>query len=116
MTFVEKQGRNVSEEKNQYRNESLADLVMNVAVKKRLLEYKGQLIQQINPIFQSPSTDNPLNYRTAFFVSEKNLLGLTVSTFVFDLLVIWSMSVVFYILLYFEAFRKLIGMFSKFKP
>jgi hypothetical protein len=30
--------------------------------------------------------------------------------------VIWSMSGVFYVALYFELFRKLVGMFGKFKP
>lgn len=116
MEFVEKQGRNVMDEKNHYYNESLADLVTNVATKQRLLEYRGQIIQQINPIFQEPSTKNPLNYRAAFFVPEKNFFGVAVSTFVFDLGVIWFMSAVAYILLYFEVFRKIIEAFGKFSP
>jgi ABC-type multidrug transport system ATPase subunit len=115
MEFIEKQGRNVLDEKNRYYNESIADLVTNVATKNRLLEYKGQIIQQINPVFQEPSSSNPLSYRTAFFFPKKTLFGLTLSTFVFDLLVIWSMSVVFYILLYFEVFRKLLSLFGRFK-
>jgi hypothetical protein len=115
MAFLEKNGRNVSDEKNEYRNESLADLARNVTVKERLLQYKNRLIQQINPVFQAPSTLNPINYRTAFFFPEKNLLGTPVSTFVFNLMVIWVMSLIFYIALYFELFRKLIKMFGKFR-
>ncbi len=115
-TFVEKSGRDVNEEKNEFYNQSLADLVTNVTTKNRLLEYKGQIIQQINPIFQSPSTSNPLNYRTAFFFPEKNLFGQPVSTFVFDLLVIWFMAAVAYVALYFEVFKKLVGLFGKFRP
>jgi len=116
MEFLEKQGRNVLQEKNEYYSESLANMVTNMTTKNRLLEYQGQIIQQIDPIFQTPSTENPLNYRAAFFFPEKNLLGMTVSTFFFDLLVIWLMSGVAYLLLYFEAFRKLIAAFGKFKP
>lgn len=116
MAFLEKHGRNMMEEKNLYYNESLADLVTNVTTKQRLLEYKGNIIQQINPVFQVPTRKDLFNYRTAFFFPEKNLLGFTVSTFVFDLLVIWGMSLGFYVLLYFEVFRKLIAMFGKFKP
>ena len=116
MAFVEKQGRNVSDEKNLFYNESLADLVTNVAAKQRLIEYQGHIIQQFNPVFQEPSRENPINYRTAFFFPDKNLLGARVGTFVFDLMVIWSMSAMFYIALYFEVFRKLIAMFGKFKP
>ena len=116
MAFVEKQGRNVAEEKNVFYNESLADLVTNVTAKQRLIEYKGRIIQQIDPVFQEPSTENPINYRTAFFFPDKNLFGASVGTFVFDLAVIWGMSAAFYLALYFEIFRKLIAMFGKFKP
>jgi ABC-type multidrug transport system ATPase subunit len=116
MAFVEKQGRNVVGEKNLFYNESLANLVTNVATKQRLIEYKGRLIQQVNPVFQEPPTENPINYRTAFFFPYKNLLGARVGTFAFDLMVIWGMSAVFYLALYFEVFRKLIAMFGKFKP
>ncbi len=33
MAFIEKSGRNVAEEKNEFRNESLADLVTNVTAR-----------------------------------------------------------------------------------
>jgi ABC-type multidrug transport system ATPase subunit len=116
MEFLEKSGRNVLQEKNDHYNESVADLVTNVTTKNRLLEYNGKIIQQINPVFQQPSTENPLNYRAAFFFPEKNFFGMTVSTFFFDLLVIWFMSAVAYVLLYFEVFKKVIAAFSKFRP
>jgi ABC-type multidrug transport system ATPase subunit len=115
MAFIERSGRNVAEEKNRYRNESLADLVKNVTTKNRLLEYKGQIIQQINPVFQTPSTASLIGYRTAFFYPEKNLFGNPVSTYIFNLLVIWGMSVVFYAMLYFEVLRKMVGIFGKLK-
>ncbi|MBI3221426.1 MAG: ATP-binding cassette domain-containing protein [Bacteroidetes bacterium] len=113
MAFDEKNGVNINDEKNRYYNESLADLVKNVTVKERLLEYNGKLIQQINPIFQDPTPSGVLDYRTAFFVAEKNLLGVRVSTFSFNLLVIWMMAILFYISLYFEWLRKLIDLFGK---
>jgi len=113
MAFDEKNGVNINDEKNRYYNESLADLVKNVTVKERLLEYNGKLIQQINPIFQDPTPTGILDYRTAFFVAEKNLLGTRVSTFWFNLFVIWVMTILFYISLYFEWLRKLIDLFGK---
>jgi ABC-type multidrug transport system ATPase subunit len=116
MAFVEKQGRDVSMEKNLFYNESLADLVTNVTAKQRLTEYEGHIIQEIDPVFQEPSMENVLNYRTGFFFPDKNLFGVRVGTFVFDLLVIWGMSTVLYLALYFEVLRKLIAMFGKFKP
>lgn len=113
MAFLEKRGNNINKEKNRYHNESLADLVKNVSTKERLLEYKGKLIQQINPIFQQPKPQGMLDYRTAFYVPEKNLFGLQISTVVFDILVIWSMSVVLFMTLYFELLRKFVDSFGK---
>lgn len=113
MSFYEKNGFNINEEKNAYYNESLADLVKNVTTKERLLEYDGKLIQQINPIFQDAKPSNPIDYRTAFFLPQKNLFGLSVSTYIFDTLVIWLMAIVLYFTLYFELLKKLIDSFGK---
>jgi ABC-type multidrug transport system ATPase subunit len=106
--FIQKQGFDLAAEKDAYYNESLADLVKNVTTESRLLEYNGRLIQQINPVFQSPPTDQRLNYRAAFFFPEKNLVGMRVDTFTFNMIVIWVMSAVFYVALYFEVFRRML--------
>ena len=99
--------------KNKYYNESLSDLVQNISEKNRILEYNGQLFQQINPIFLNPSPKGPLDYRAHFFAPEKNLFGQTISTYTFNMLVIWLMTLILYITLYFELIRKLINSFDK---
>jgi len=114
MAFYESQGFNIQQEKNHHFNESLADLVKNTATKDRILEYNGGLIQIINPVFQSPKPRHRADYRTAFFLPEKNLLGILVDTYVFNLLVIWGMTIFFYITLYFELLRKGVSIFSNF--
>lgn len=115
MAFYESQGFNIQQEKNHYFNESLADLVKNTSTKDRILEYNGALIQIINPVFQSPKPQNRLDYRTAFFLPEKNLLGILIDTYIFNLLVIWGMTLFFYLTLYFELLRKGVSFFSKFE-
>jgi ABC-type multidrug transport system ATPase subunit len=112
MAFYEKNGFSINEAKNNYYNEDLADLVKNVLVKERTLEYKGELIQQIDPVFQTPRPNHVADYRTAFFLPEKNLLGATVSTFWFNTLVIWIMTAFLYVALYFEWVRKLVDSFG----
>jgi len=113
MAFFEKNGVKVNDEKNIYHNESLSDLVKNVSVKERLIEYNGKLIQQINPIFQEIKPANLFDYRAAFFVPEKNLLGLRVSTYVFNILVIWAMALFFYWALYAEWLRRIVDFFGR---
>ncbi|TXI67859.1 MAG: ATP-binding cassette domain-containing protein [Cyclobacteriaceae bacterium] len=114
MAFYEQQGFNVQHEKNKYFNESLADLVRNVSAKERISEFQGTLIQNINPVFQHPKPLHQLDYRAPFFISEKNLAGWPVSTYLFNLLVIWTMTAVFFVALYFQWLRKFVSLFGKF--
>jgi ABC transport system ATP-binding/permease protein len=99
--------------KNRYFNESLSDLVRNISEKNRIIEFDGQLIQQINPVFLSPKGAPTLTYRTHFFAPEKNLFGALVSTYWFNMMVIWLMTVCLYVTLYFELLRKLVNSFDK---
>ncbi len=103
----------LNEIKNRYYNESLADLVKNVSEKERLIEFEGKLYQQINPIFVDPKPKGALDYRAHFFAPQKNLFGTSVSTFLFNNLVIWLMTVLLYITLYFELLQKLINSFER---
>jgi ABC-type multidrug transport system ATPase subunit len=116
MTKIEKANANgytLNEIKNRYYNESLADLVKNVSEKDRIIEYEGRLYQQINPIFVDPKPKGPLDYRAHFFAPQKNLLGSMVSTFIFNNLIIWLMTIILYITLYFELLRKLVNSFEE---
>jgi len=98
--------------KNHYHNESLYDLATNVNAKERIIESNGRLIQQANPIFVDASTEGLLNYRAHFYAPTKNLFGTLTDTYWFNLLVIWSMSAILYVMLYFELIKRLIDSFS----
>jgi len=112
MDFYERKGIKIMDEKNKYFNESLSDLVRNASVTDRILVYQGKLIQTINPIFQAPQPNHLLDYRTAFFVPEKNLCGAIISTYWFNLIVIWLMVFGCYFLLYIEFLRKMVHFFT----
>ncbi len=95
--------------KDKHYNESLADLVRNSSTKNRVLEYKGRLLQLIDPIFNDPR--NPkhfLDYRTHFFAPKKYLFGTLFDTYNFNLIVIWLMNLLLYVTLYFELLKKAI--------
>jgi hypothetical protein len=84
-----------------------------VNTKNRWIEYKGEIIQQINPIFQETAPKSLLDYRSQFFAPQKNLFGIQISTFAFNVIVIWAMGIFFYITLYFEWAKKLVDSFGK---
>jgi hypothetical protein len=115
MNYLESHDWNITENKNRYFNESLSDLVRNIDTKNRILEHEGKLIQQIDPIYQNALPKNILDYRTIFFCSNKNLLGLTVDTFTFNVMVIWLMTLTLFVTLYFEVLTKVLGIGSKIK-
>lgn len=99
--------------KNHYFNESLADLVKNASAKNRIEEYRGELIQQINPVYLDPKPAGPLDYRAHFYSPVKNLFGIFIGTFTFNLMVIWCMALVFYGTLYFEWLKKAMDWLGK---
>ena len=99
-------------------NENLNNLVKNASELNRCIEKDGKLIQQIDPVFQDP-TDSNLG-RAHFFAPRKNFLGKFYSTYWFNISIIWLMSIVLIITLYFDTFKwvidgagKLAGYFSK---
>ncbi len=109
MAYFESNGWSINKNKDTYYNQSLADLVQNINTKARILEADGKLIQQIDPIFQDPTPTNILDYSTGFFFPTKNALGTNVSTYWFNLTVVWLMSIALYITLYFESLKKLLN-------
>ncbi|MCK5701447.1 MAG: ATP-binding cassette domain-containing protein, partial [Cyclobacteriaceae bacterium] len=103
----------LSDMKDNYYNESLADLVRNLTVKNRVIEFKGRLLQIVDPVFNEPK--NPkhlLDYRTHFFAPKKHLFGSYFDTYWFNFTVIWAMTILLYIALYFEWLKKIIGSFE----
>ncbi|NJO00562.1 MAG: hypothetical protein HC880_01760 [Bacteroidia bacterium] len=66
----------INQYKNKYFNEGQAIFVTNGTIQERIVEHKGRLLQQIDPIYQEPSlADNPLNYRTHFMAPKKHILA-----------------------------------------
>jgi ABC-type multidrug transport system ATPase subunit len=92
--------------KDDYENLSLTQLVKNAndISGERCLEKDGRLIQQTDPIFQDPV--NSRLGRAHFFAPRKNFAGYYYSTFWFNICIIWLMSLVLIITLYFDVFKK----------
>jgi hypothetical protein len=61
-------------------------------------------------IFQKPmKPNNPINYRTHMYAPSKYLFGLNIDTFWFNIGVIWSMTIILYITLYFDVFERIMN-------
>lgn len=93
-------------------NDAISQLVKNVATDKRILEHEGELIQKIYPIYNDPQfPSHSLDFRAQFYSPQKHMAGRLIETPIFNLCVIWGMTILLFIALYFEWLRKTISLF-----
>ncbi len=104
-----KLGYDLSDLKNKHYNESLTDLVRNLTTSERIVEYKGRLLQLVDPVYNDPKNPGSLlDYRTHFFAPKKHFMGKFFDTFWFNMAVVWLMTLALYTALYFEWLKKII--------
>jgi len=91
-------------------NEAVNDWVTNSNDPMRIVEWKGELIQKVSPIyFDDHRPSNPLDFRANFYVPTKYFAGKKFDTLYFNIAFIWFITILFYIALYFQLFKKLIN-------
>lgn len=95
-----------------YENESLSQLVRNAndISGEACLEKDGRLIQRIDPIYADPAESNFGGAH--FYAPNKKFLGSFFPTFWFNISVIWIMSLILMITLYFDVFKKVLDLFG----
>jgi ABC-type multidrug transport system ATPase subunit len=89
--------------KNEYTNDALSDFVKDKNSLNKILELDGHLIQKADPIYLTPK-----GFRSHFYAPEKRIFGKYLDTFWVNIIVIWVMSIILIITLYFDVLRKLI--------
>jgi len=90
-----------------YKNESVTQMVENSNSPVRILEWKGQLIQKIYPIyFEDHRPAHQLDFTANFYNPTKPFLGQSFDTLYFNISVIWFMSLLLYIALYFDLLKR----------
>jgi hypothetical protein len=94
--------------RQQYHNETIADLTKNLTETHRIIEKGGKLIQKIYPIYKDPDPEHIIDFDAQFYMPAKHFLSRNIDTFYFNTGVIWSMSFVLGILLYFDVLRRII--------
>jgi ABC transport system ATP-binding/permease protein len=99
--------------RNIYSNKAVADAVKNTTAENRIVEYNGQIIQKIYPIYiNEQKSAHWFDYTVNLYQPTKYFAGITFDTYHFNILVIWSMTIVLSVTLYFDLLRKLVYMFE----
>jgi len=92
-----------------HQNEAISVLVKNQDEPFRIIESNGRLVQKIYPIYKEPDPNHFIDFDAQFYLPAKHFLSKSIDTFYFNLTVIWSMSLVLYITLYFDILRRLLA-------
>jgi ABC transport system ATP-binding/permease protein len=95
--------------RNQYHNETVAELVKNIGETNRIIEKGGKLIQKVFPVYKTPTPEHLVDFNAQFYMPAKHFLNADVDTFIFNMGVIWSMTFVLGMALYFDVLRKIIS-------
>jgi hypothetical protein len=75
-----------------------------------VVEYNGQLYQKIDPIFQDPDSKF---LRSHFYAPRKQIFGTFYDTYWVNVIVIWIMTLFFYLTLYFKALKRLLDFLER---
>ncbi len=98
--------------KQKYYNKTLANWVLAKQESKQIVFDGEKYIQKWHPIFKDPVNKWG---RAQFYAPFKRFGNLKISTPVFNMIVVWLMTFVFFITLYFRVLRKVIAYFERFK-
>lgn len=96
--------------KDQYQNKALFSMATNQDLIDKIYETPKGLIQKKDPIFMIP--DSRIG-QAHFYAPVKRIYKWTIPTFYFNLIVIWLLTVVAYIGLYYDVLRKTLEFITK---
>ena len=94
--------------KNAHQNEAIAELVKNTTEQHRIVRSGNKLIQKIFPIYKDPDPDHIVDFDAQFYMPAKHFLNQNIDTLTFNLGVIWSMTLLLALTLYYEILRKIV--------
>lgn len=96
--------------RNNSHNEFLADIVLNNNSADKIYENSTQILQKADPVFMMPGS----KIGRAHMFSPYKIIGRkTVPTLVFNIAVIWLMSIILGITLYYNSLHRLISLLEK---
>ena len=80
--------------RNNYHNESLEEFVTNKNETTKIVEFKGELIQKIDPIFMDPEYKF---IKAHFYSPTKQIFGIIFDTYIVNVVVLWVMTILLYL-------------------
>jgi len=92
--------------RDDYANESLEEFVTNKNETKKVIEFRGEIVQKLEPIFMDPK---PNFIKAHFYSPTKRIFGKEVDTYWVNVIVLWFITFIIYFVLYFRLLKKLLN-------
>ena len=89
--------------RDNYTNKSLEEFVTNANETVMVIEYKGEIIQKLDPIYKDPRHNF---IKAHFYAPTKKIFGKEIDTYVINVIVLWFITILLYLALYFRALKK----------
>ena len=92
--------------KNNHTNIRLREIVLDEFNTKKSIETRGKIIQKYEPAYMKPVS---WNGRAHFYAPYKRIGNRPVDTFLFNIIVLWLISMILYLALYFKILKKAVS-------
>lgn len=102
--------------KRGFQNDAISDIVQNSTTKKKYFVENSMVYQNYDHIFLRDHLNSDYKVKGSFmFVPVKSLLGNQLSTFWYNIIIIWIFNIVLFLALYFDALKRImsIQLFTK---
>jgi ABC-type multidrug transport system ATPase subunit len=101
--------------KSNYYNNNLNEILTNSMLKKRIIiNQEFDVMQKVDPIYLFPSKSNYFDFKTHFYVPKKHIFGRLIETYWFNIIILWSYTLLLFLALYFNLLKKLLSISSLF--
>ena len=91
--------------RDKYANESLEEFVTNKNETEKVIEYRDEIVQKLDPIYMEPEHNF---VKAHFYAPTKRVFGNEADTYWINTLVLWVITLATYFLLYFRILRRLL--------
>lgn len=88
-----------------YNNDFLSEIVRKLTEKNKIIRGEDHLIRNFEPVYLNPEK-NSFTLRAHFFAPVKYIFGKKIDTIWFNLIIIWSMTAILYLALYFNILKR----------
>jgi hypothetical protein len=88
-----------------YYNKSLEEFVTDRNELNKYFKYNGEMIRKLDPVFLDPTHKF---VRAQFYSPTKQIFGTRFDTYNVNVLVLWTMTILLYLALYFRLLKKLL--------